>query len=329
MNGRRIIYRQFGYPASVLSVEERPSRALKKDDVLVKMTMMPINPSDLIPIRGAYAHRISLPAVPGYEGVGIVEEVGSNVSSTLIGKRVLPLRGEGTWQDVVQTKAAHVVTIPSTLNDRTAAQLYINPLTAFVLCTDILNLRPKDVVVMNAASSALGKLIAQMSKLRGFSFIAVVRNGVYKEELLQLGATTVVNDGDESVYDEVLAYTAGAGATVAIDSIGGEAGNRLGACVQRNGVFLAVGLLSGQQVNWQGLSSRLQTTLFHLRQWNKTVTDTHWHQVFNTLISHVSEGILTISNDGTAYELANVQQAVKQAEQASNFNGKVFLLGQK
>ena len=51
---------------------------------------------------GSYAHRISLPTIPGYEGVGIVEDVGTYVSQDLIGKRVLPLRGEGTWQEIVK-----------------------------------------------------------------------------------------------------------------------------------------------------------------------------------------------------------------------------------
>ena len=45
------------------------------------MLVRPINPSDLIPITGAYAHRIPLPNIPGYEGVGIVEDVGGRYES--------------------------------------------------------------------------------------------------------------------------------------------------------------------------------------------------------------------------------------------------------
>ena len=56
------------------------------------MLVRPINPSDLIPITGAYAHRIPLPNIPGYEGVGIVEDVGAFVSRELIGKRVTDTR---------------------------------------------------------------------------------------------------------------------------------------------------------------------------------------------------------------------------------------------
>lgn len=71
----------------MLNVEYKSIEPPKEDEVLVRMLARPINPSDLIPIRGAYSHRIILPTIPGYEGVGVVEDVGSFVSPNLIGKR--------------------------------------------------------------------------------------------------------------------------------------------------------------------------------------------------------------------------------------------------
>src|SRR5699024_11171083 len=98
LNAKRIWFYEFGSPLDVLTVEKQIIEAPVNKEVLVRMLARPINPSDLIPIRGSYAHRISFPHIPGYEGVGIVEDVGATVSKCLIGKRVLPLRGEGTWQ---------------------------------------------------------------------------------------------------------------------------------------------------------------------------------------------------------------------------------------
>src|SRR5690625_617952 len=123
------------------------------------MLARPINPSDLIPIRGSYSHRISLPNIPGYEGVGIVEDVGAFVSQNLIGKRVLPLRGEGTWQEYVKTSAELAVSIPNSIDDFTASQMYINPITAWVVCTEVLKLRPNDVLLVNACGSSIGQIV--------------------------------------------------------------------------------------------------------------------------------------------------------------------------
>ncbi len=120
MYGKCIKFYEFGSPKNVLKIEYKNIEPPKNKEIIVRMLARPINPSDLIPIRGAYAHRISLPNIPGYEGVGIVEDIGSLVSKDLIGKRVLPLRGEGTWQEFVKTSADFAIPIPDSINDFTA-----------------------------------------------------------------------------------------------------------------------------------------------------------------------------------------------------------------
>ena len=109
MDAKSIKFYEFGSPKDVLKVEYKSIEPPKDNEFLLRMLARPINPSDLIPIRGSYAHRISLPNIPGYEGVGIVEEIGPLVSKNLIGKRVLPLRGEGTWQEFVKTSVEYAV----------------------------------------------------------------------------------------------------------------------------------------------------------------------------------------------------------------------------
>jgi NADPH:quinone reductase-like Zn-dependent oxidoreductase len=84
LNAKCIRFYEFGSPKDVLKIEYKAIEPPKENEVLVRMLARPINPSDLIPIRGSFAHRISLPNIPGYEGVGIVEEVGPLVSKILL-----------------------------------------------------------------------------------------------------------------------------------------------------------------------------------------------------------------------------------------------------
>src|SRR5699024_2634809 len=112
MNAKCIMFCEFGCPKNVLKIKNKTIEPPHEDEVIVRMLARPINPSDLIPIRESYSHRISLPNIPGYEGVGIVEDVGIAVAQSLIGKRVRPLGGEGTWQEFVKTSAKYVVPIP-------------------------------------------------------------------------------------------------------------------------------------------------------------------------------------------------------------------------
>jgi len=255
------------------------------------MLARPINPSDLIPIKGSYAHRISLPNIPGYEGVGIVEEVGPLVSRNLIGKRVLPLRGEGTWQEYVKTSAEYAVSIPNSIDDFTASQMYINPITAWVTCTKVLALRPNDVLLVNACGSSIGHIFAQLSKVLGFQLIAVTRNNLHTEDLLECGASYVIDTSKNPLYETVMEITNGIGADAAIDSVGGPSGTELGFCVRPNGNFLTIGLLSGVQVNWAEIihKAKVNANLFHLRNWNNQASLDTWQGAFNEIKTLIND----------------------------------------
>jgi NADPH:quinone reductase-like Zn-dependent oxidoreductase len=322
-----IKFYEFGNPESVLKFERKNIQPPTNGEVLVRMKVRPINPSDLIPIKGAYSHRISLPNIPGYEGVGIVEDVGASVSQELIGKRVLPLRGEGTWQEFVKTSAEFAVPIPSSINDYTASQLYINPVTAWMICTEVLNLKPDDVLLVNACGSAIGRIFAQLSKVIGFRLIAVTRNNNYTKDILQLGASHLINTSETALHDTVMELTNGLGATSAIDSIGGTDGTELALCVRPNGVFLTLGLLSGIPVDWQRISlqSKVNTKLFHLRYWNQQVSVRTWQETFHRLITLINNNELTLMQKDSQYDLFQVREAVRVAESSKRNKGKIFL----
>ncbi|PDY44350.1 zinc-dependent alcohol dehydrogenase family protein [Bacillus pseudomycoides] len=327
MHGKCIKFYEFGNPQNVLKVEYNSIETPQNKEILVRMLARPINPSDLIPIRGTYAHRISLPDIPGYEGVGIVEEVGSLVSKDLIGKRVLPLRGEGTWQEFVKTSADFAIPIPDSIDDFTASQMYINPVTAWVTCTEILKLKPTDVLLVNACGSAIGHLFAQLSQILGFRLIAVTRNNKYTEDLLHLGASYVIDTSTVPLYETVMELTNGIGADAAIDSIGGSNGNELAFCLYPNGNFLTIGLLSGIQVNWAEIvnKAKVNANMFHLRNWNTNVTIEKWQETFYRLISLIDDKKLSLMKVDSTYELADVKKAIDVVESAKKSRGKVLL----
>lgn len=328
MKANCVQFYEFGAPASVLKVENKNIQPPQIGEVLVRMKVRPINPSDIIPIKGAYSHRISLPAIPGYEGVGVVVEVGEGVSKELIGTRVLPLRGEGTWQEYVKTSADLAVPIPDSIDNYAASQLYINPVTAWVVCTEVLKLKPGDTFIVNAGGSSIGRLFAQLSKILGFKMVAVTRNNNYTNELAALGASYVINTSQMSLHHAVMEITNGCGATAAIDSIGGVDGTQLAFCVQPNGDFLTIGLLSGMPVDWKEIyqNAKVNVKLFHLRHWNSKVSVQTWQKTFEYLITLIDERRLTLMTKGSPYDLSNVKEAVRVAETSRKNSGKIFLI---
>ena len=110
--------------------------------------------------------------------------------------------------------------------------------------------------------------------------------------------------------------TNGIGADAAIDSVGGSSGNELAFCVQPNGNFLTIGLLSGIQVNWAEIvnKAKVNANMFHLRNWNKNVSADKWQETFNHLINLINDKKLRLMTVDSQYDLLNVKRAIDVVE---------------
>jgi NADPH:quinone reductase-like Zn-dependent oxidoreductase len=94
---KALIFSNTGDPHEVLQLGEIPDPKPGKGEVLVRVVLSPINPSDLHMIRGRYGYQPELPASPGAEGVGVVERLGEGVETLAPGNRVMFLRTWNLW----------------------------------------------------------------------------------------------------------------------------------------------------------------------------------------------------------------------------------------
>lgn len=318
----------FGTPSEQVCIREEAKEELKAGDVEVRMRLAPVNPSDVIPIYGRYAHRITLPLVPGYEGIGVVERIGKGVSRAVIGKRVLPLRGEGTWQSLVHSPAALAVPVPDSLSDETAAQMYINPATAYILLTEKLKVPSGGMLVINAANSVMGRLLIQLASRMNIRVVGLVRRKAVINELIQLGAEKVVEAGEGEEERRLTSALRGEKAEAAVDMIGGEAGTALARSVKPGKTLVALGLLSGKPLDWPYITETLgvRGKMFHLRHWNASVSNERFQQVFQTLFHMVESGQLVVPHARHTYPLVQIRQALQDYESGRfSGSGKIML----
>jgi NADPH:quinone reductase-like Zn-dependent oxidoreductase len=184
---RAVRFAAFGDPADVLAIEDLPAPAPGPGQVLVRMRVRPINPSDLFAIRGQYGILARLPATAGMEGAGVVEALGDGVTQLQVGQFVVPLSGGGTWQEYLVADAGALLLVPPGLGEREAAMLLVNPTTAWLLLNEVLRVEPGAWVLQNAANSAVGRFVIQLSRQAGFRTINVVRRRDVIDELLARG----------------------------------------------------------------------------------------------------------------------------------------------
>src|SRR5437762_11193686 len=239
------VYSTHGNPADVLRIESQPWPRPGADEVVVEMQAAPINPADLNAIEGKYPGKREVPTVPGFEGSGIVSELGKNVSNLTIGSLVILPHDIGTWREACAVKAEQLVTVPPEVDPVQAAMLKINPLTAWRLLHGYVELTASDWVIQNAANSAAGRSVIQIAHALGYKTVNVVRREELIEELRTEGGDVVLMDG-ENLRDEVKKATGGAPIRLGLNAVGGESALRLMNCLAASGTLVTFGAMSLQ-----------------------------------------------------------------------------------
>lgn len=267
-----LIYTSFGAPLERLALQSAEVPRLEAGRMRVAMSLAPVNPSDLIPITGAYAHRISLPAVAGYEGVGRVVDAPATHTG-LLGQRVLPLRGPGTWQAYVDCDPLLAIPVPEWIPDLVAARAYINPLAAAMMLErwPVAGKR----VLLSGAGSACAELLGHWARQEG----AAVVQGIYRSEcrksrLLAQGIEPIAIDDIRRIEDAAMQ------ADLCFDSLGGPVGSAVLESMGAGTTFIGYGLLSGQSLRSSG-SLRVTYRRFHLRDALEHMTADAWQSRFS------------------------------------------------
>jgi NADPH:quinone reductase-like Zn-dependent oxidoreductase len=322
------IFDQFGEPAEVLRVSEVEPPKPTPGQVRVRMLASPINPSDLLFIQGRYGLKAKLPATPGFEGVGVVEESGGGLLGWLRkGRRVVVLNDRsGNWQEQVVVPARQVVPVPAALGDEQAASFFVNPATALVVTRHVLRVRPGEWLVQSAAGGALGKMIVRLGKRDGFRTINLVRRREQVEELKQLGADQVLVEQDGPIAEQVRRVTDGKGVRCAMDPVGGETGTAVVASLSAGGHAVLYGALSGQPSSVDPrflITGSKRVEGFLLTDWVKLQGVITMLKLFRQVRRLMQDNVLT-TDVGEVFALERVQDAVREAGRPGK-GGKVFL----
>src|SRR6202011_2978747 len=166
-----------------------------------------------------YPGRRELPAVPGFEGAGVVVDLGADVKTIAKGALVILPHNIGTWREALAVKASELVAVPPEIKPVHAAMLKINPMTAWRLLHDYVDLKRGDWLIQNAANSAAGRAVIQIAHELGYKTVNVVRREELIEELRAEGGDVVLVDA-ENLREEVKTSTGDAPILLGLNAVG-------------------------------------------------------------------------------------------------------------
>ena len=311
----------YGEPRAVLECNEIPEpSSVGPSEVLIGMELAPLDPSDLLMIRGLMPTRPELPTVVGTEGVGRVIAVGNAVDNVKVGDRVLPPLFSLTWRERLVVPAMGLFALPADASVQQLAMLRVNPPTAALLISEFTNLENGDWIVQNASNSGVGRSVIAIAKARGFRSINFVRRPEMIEELQAAGGDLVLID-DAAAPGRVSEAVGEGKVRLALDGISGEATGQLARYLSNEGTLVGYALMSGDptakvamlDLMWKDLSMR-GFSLGHSKY------DTKIRAVLEESAQLIASGSLNVPIAAT-YDLAEIKDAADHVARG----GKVLL----
>jgi trans-2-enoyl-CoA reductase len=318
------VYETHGNPADVLRVESRPWPMPAPSKAVVKMRVAPINPADLNQIEGKYPIRPELPATPGFEGAGVVVELGPGVTDLTVGALVILPHNVGTWREALAVKAEDLVVVPAGIEPMHAAMLKINPMTAWRLLHDYVDLQKGDWLIQNAANSAAGRAVMQIGHELGYKTVNLVRREELIDELRAEGGDVVLLDG-ENVRDQVKNATGGAPIRLGLNAVGGDSALRLANCLAPGSTLVTFGAMSLQPLkipNGLLIFKDLRFRGIWINKWYDNATMQERMDAFRPLFEMAKRGLLKTKVE-KVYPLSEVKAAVAHAAQGKR-SGKII-----
>jgi len=230
----------------VLRSEERLVPDPAPGQVLVRNRASGVNFVDALIRRGQVPPTLmpALPFVPGVEGAGVIEAVGSGVGLAT-GQSVMwfgPL-GAGGYSELSLLDSVRVVPLSGTIDPITAAAVPVNYMTAYHMLFNLGGLQADDWVLVHAAAGGVGTAVLQLARRAGFRTIASVSTGKL-EYALKAGALHAIDYRNEDVAARVREISNG-GVKLSLNPIGGTTIQQDVSCLAPLGQVVNFGFLNG------------------------------------------------------------------------------------
>lgn len=209
----------------VLVPGERPVPQPKPHEVLIRVHAAGVNRHDTGQRRRG-APPPGATDIPGLEVAGEIVAVGAAVTKWQIGARVCALVNGGGYAQYCVADYRHVLPVPAGFDYLQAAALPEALFTAWLDVFKLGRLRTGDWLLVHGGTSGVGSFAIQMARAIGAMVVTTVGSATKCEAASRMGANVVCNYREEDFVAVTMRATAGHGADVILDMVGGTYAER-------------------------------------------------------------------------------------------------------
>ncbi len=308
----------------VLKLVDLPIPEPGTGQVLIRVEAIGVNFIEIYFRKGVY--KTSLPAIPGSEAAGTVEELGPGVVGFAAGDAVVSTSVIGSYAEYALVPAAQLVKIPQGLSMEKAAAAMLQGMTAHYLACSTWPLKAGETALVHAGAGGVGLLLTQIASARGARVIATVSTEAKAELAREAGASEVILYTERDFEAEVKRLTGGKGVDVVYDSVGKTTFEKSLNCLRPRGLLALFGAASGPVPPFDLIQLSSKGSLFITRPtlWHYIATRAELEWRASEVLNWAARGELKLRTE-FSYPLAEAARAQIDLE-ARKTTGKILLV---
>jgi NADPH2:quinone reductase len=241
---KALLCREYG-PIERLKVEDVPSPRPGANEVVVEVKASSLNFPDALLVQGLYQVKPPLPFSPGMELAGVVKDVGAGVRGFRSGDRVIASPGRGGFAEECLVAADRLYELPPGMDFDVASAFVLTYCTSLHALKDSARLQPGESLVILGAAGGVGTSAIEIGKAMGAKVIAAASSEEKLAFCRELGADETIDYDKSDLRQRILDLTAGKGADVVYDPVGGAYAEPALRATAWQGRFLVIGFASG------------------------------------------------------------------------------------
>jgi putative PIG3 family NAD(P)H quinone oxidoreductase len=216
-------------------------------EVLIDVAAAGVNRADILQREGHYPPPPGAPATLGLECSGVIAEIGPGVTDWGPGDRVAALLEGGGYAERAVAPAGQLLAVPDHLDLVDAAGLPEAVCTAWSNLVTVAGLARGETVLVHGGSGGVGSVALQLAHALGARVLTTAGGLERVAGCLALGADVGIDHRTENVAARVREVTAGRGADVILDILGGGGLGSSLRCLATGGRLVVIGLQRGRR----------------------------------------------------------------------------------
>jgi NADPH:quinone reductase-like Zn-dependent oxidoreductase len=257
---KRVVVDRFGGP-EVLKVVDDEVPLPGPGEVRVRVLAAGVSYTDAMLRVGSYLGVPKPPFTPGYELVGVVEELGPGCSRLRVGDRIGSLTVWGADAEQVCVLEANAVQIPEDIDPAEVLSLVFTDMTAYQLLHRTAKVSRGEALLVHGAAGRVGTAVLELGAVAGLRMYGTcsARDMAAVE---RLGAVAIDYRGEDFLA-RIRELTGGEGVDVVLDGFGGGLSLRSFRALRPGGrlvVFGHSGTVAHGRKSWPGWIKWYATT---------------------------------------------------------------------